>query len=293
MTGAVTPGGGKSLLPVLAASRLIQAGLISQERDGRNLICRAAFDRMNALVAFLTSGVGRSAAGAGWRVPLLIGAVVALLLSTSSTGYVGLGVIAAWRVATNLLLPMLHGRLSTKQVVLTISGLAVVAAAIALSPDLRDLIQKMVLEKDQSTSYEERTASNSDALRLAVSTLGLGVGLGSNRASGFVQSLVSTVGVWGVGLFALLLVLLLRRPRDAGATVAAWHRGLGAALLGLLAAKCLSSPDLSTPTMWALMAALVAVHAAADVVPAEVMTDAVPEPALPAWPSRVRNGVGA
>ena len=33
---------------------LAHAGLISQERDGRNLIYRAAYDRMNALIAFLT-----------------------------------------------------------------------------------------------------------------------------------------------------------------------------------------------------------------------------------------------
>ena len=33
---------------------LSHAGLISQERQGRNLIYRAAFDTMNALLAYLT-----------------------------------------------------------------------------------------------------------------------------------------------------------------------------------------------------------------------------------------------
>lgn len=33
---------------------LTQAGLISQERDGRNLIYRAAFPAMNVLLAYLT-----------------------------------------------------------------------------------------------------------------------------------------------------------------------------------------------------------------------------------------------
>jgi DNA-binding transcriptional ArsR family regulator len=33
---------------------LAHAGLISQERDGRNLIYRAAYDRMDALISFLT-----------------------------------------------------------------------------------------------------------------------------------------------------------------------------------------------------------------------------------------------
>ncbi|WP_076999044.1 helix-turn-helix transcriptional regulator [Variovorax sp. KK3] len=33
---------------------LMHAGLVSQERQGRNLIYRAAFDRMNALLGYLT-----------------------------------------------------------------------------------------------------------------------------------------------------------------------------------------------------------------------------------------------
>jgi len=33
---------------------LMSAGLISQERNGRNLIYRVAFDRMNGLLAYLT-----------------------------------------------------------------------------------------------------------------------------------------------------------------------------------------------------------------------------------------------
>lgn len=33
---------------------LMSAGLASQERQGRNLIYRASFDRMNALLAYLT-----------------------------------------------------------------------------------------------------------------------------------------------------------------------------------------------------------------------------------------------
>ena len=34
---------------------LTHAGLVSQQRDGRNLIYRAAYDRMNGLLAYLTA----------------------------------------------------------------------------------------------------------------------------------------------------------------------------------------------------------------------------------------------
>ena len=41
---------------------LSHAGLISQERQGRNLIYRAAFDRMNALLGYLTQNCCAGAA---------------------------------------------------------------------------------------------------------------------------------------------------------------------------------------------------------------------------------------
>jgi DNA-binding transcriptional ArsR family regulator len=56
----LTPGHLTEQLNVPATSlsfhlkELAHAGLISQERDGRNLIYRAAFGRMNALLGYLT-----------------------------------------------------------------------------------------------------------------------------------------------------------------------------------------------------------------------------------------------
>lgn len=56
----LTPGAMTDALAVPAATlsfhlkELMHAGLVSQQRDGRNLIYRAAFDQMNALLAYLT-----------------------------------------------------------------------------------------------------------------------------------------------------------------------------------------------------------------------------------------------
>lgn len=56
----LTPGSMVEELAVPAATlsfhlkELMHAGLVSQERDGRNLIYRAAFDQMNDLLAYLT-----------------------------------------------------------------------------------------------------------------------------------------------------------------------------------------------------------------------------------------------
>ena len=56
----LTPGAIVERLGIPAATlsfhlkELASAGLVSQERDGRNLIYRAAYDRMNALLGYLT-----------------------------------------------------------------------------------------------------------------------------------------------------------------------------------------------------------------------------------------------
>jgi DNA-binding transcriptional ArsR family regulator len=56
----LTPGALAEALAVPASTlsfhlkELMHAALISQQRDGRNLIYRASFDRMNGLLAYLT-----------------------------------------------------------------------------------------------------------------------------------------------------------------------------------------------------------------------------------------------
>lgn len=56
----LTPGGLAEQLSVAATTlsfhlkELMHAGLVSQERDGRNLIYRASFDHMNDLLGYLT-----------------------------------------------------------------------------------------------------------------------------------------------------------------------------------------------------------------------------------------------
>lgn len=58
--GGMTPGALAELLETPAATlsfhlkELLNAGLVTQERDGRSLIYRAAYDQMNALLSFMT-----------------------------------------------------------------------------------------------------------------------------------------------------------------------------------------------------------------------------------------------
>ena len=56
-----TPGALAAVLDVPASTlsfhlkELLHAGLVTQQRDGRNLIYRASFDRMNELMDYLTA----------------------------------------------------------------------------------------------------------------------------------------------------------------------------------------------------------------------------------------------
>lgn len=64
----MTPGALTQALEVPATSlsfhlkELANAGLVTQERQGRNLIYRAAFDQMNGLMAYLTENCCQGAA---------------------------------------------------------------------------------------------------------------------------------------------------------------------------------------------------------------------------------------
>ena len=56
----LTPGALSEALDLAASTlsfhlkELVNAGLLSQQRDGRNLIYRASFERMNSLLGYLT-----------------------------------------------------------------------------------------------------------------------------------------------------------------------------------------------------------------------------------------------
>ena len=197
--------------------------------------------------------------GGGGRWPdaaLLAGTVACLILSTSSTAYVGLGGVAAWAGWRHFLRPAFTGRGSVRAGVTVAAVVAVVAIAVASNATLRDMIQHMVFDKTGSSSYEERSSADAYSFGLVVETLGLGTGLGSNRASSLLPGMLSTIGVFGVATLALLVVFLLARPTNAVARL--HHPSLSVALMAALGAMLLCGPDLSTPCVWVIMLPLVA-----------------------------------
>jgi hypothetical protein len=68
------------------------------------------------------------------------------------------------------------------------------------------------LSKASSASAQERGYWNAMSLQSLLDTGGLGVGLGSSRASGWAIAVVSQLGVLGAVFMVSLFVLLLRGP---------------------------------------------------------------------------------
>lgn len=153
----------------------------------------------------------------GWLAALLTAILFLLvILSTSSTAYVGLALLcllALGGVGTSAL----RNRLCAADIVLTAGALTTLAALLALYlydsrlfAPFTTLIQTMVFEKATSESGLERAYWNVQSLQSFLDTYGLGTGMGSSRSSSWLVSTISQLGVIGSLLVAALLLALLR-----------------------------------------------------------------------------------
>lgn len=157
-------------------------------------------------------------------VPLLVYALVVLIwLSTSSAAYVGLfmfGLMAAiewlWKAGTRSTGAIAHRGLGfeTWTALAALVGLAfIVMFKPALLDPIIDMINAMVMNKTQSSSYEERSMWTTVSWQALIDTWGLGVGVGGTRTSNFAAAVFSNTGVIGGLLyFGFVLQSLRRQP---------------------------------------------------------------------------------
>ncbi len=136
------------------------------------------------------------------------------------------------------------GRAKNLAVMLAILGLT--AVAVLVSP-VGAKLSEQTFSKQESLSYINRTAADSYAVELTRQTYGIGVGLGSNRPSSLVVSLLSNVGVIGTVTFFVLCVRLLSNATGEYA----WIRWAACAVV---IDMLISGPDITSPTLWSLFA---------------------------------------
>jgi hypothetical protein len=194
---------------------------------------------------------------------ILLGGVLltlfAMLITTSTTAYLGLvGVLACILLGVGFLQLINEGWTSKSLLLLMFATVAVIWIGLMVfvsSPELRDLVNVVLLQKSDGDSFKVRLESDLQGFVILWKTYGLGVGLGSNRPSSFLTFLLSNVGVLGFLLFVLFLVTLTRLAlhnisrlnqdsMNNWAVAAAW--GLWATIV----AKISAQPDLSFPPMW-------------------------------------------
>lgn len=145
--------------------------------------------------------------------------LLVILMATSSTGYVALGLYATGLVALRLphVLAPSALRLWRSLAILGLLGLVVLAAAALFRQGAADKLlhffNTVLGQKLQSSSGMERMQWNLQGLRNLVDSYGLGVGLGSTRASSYLIMLLANLGVIGTLLYAAFVWQVFTAPR--------------------------------------------------------------------------------
>lgn len=142
--------------------------------------------------------------------------LVLLVLCTSSTAYAGL-VILTVPVVAMIGHSIFLNRLTRKEllILVVIAGMLLTTLFVYLvNPAIFDpflkLIRATVIDKASSASAQERTYWNIQSLKSFYDTAGLGVGLGSSRASSWLIAVISQLGLPGAVIIAFMVWVLLR-----------------------------------------------------------------------------------
>ncbi len=146
--------------------------------------------------------------------------LIALLASTSTTAYAGVGVLLAVEYL-GCLKTIHNGHGTSSCAVFAFLGpLLALVAIVMLALDhsswlfAQDLLNKTLFDKLTSSSGMERSSWNTQALANFAATSGFGVGVGSTRASSLLFAILATLGVFGSVTYGIFIVAVLVR-RDA------------------------------------------------------------------------------
>lgn len=152
--------------------------------------------------------------------------VLAVWRSTSSTAYVALGLLGllaalewGWRA-----LAARRGSRARRglgvEFATAAAGLLTVMTLIAVAPGVFDpvvaIFDKMVVHKLTSSSFEERGLWTATSWRAMLATYGVGVGVGSSRASSSVVGVISGTGILGALIFYSFVLQTLSRRAMRG-----------------------------------------------------------------------------
>ncbi len=195
---------------------------------------------------------------------LLVSGIVMLALTTSATGYLVGATVLVLLVGKQMSHLLIRGVVGYKM----LFTLAVVAAALVaglfLLPNFHRVLYDVIWQKSQSRSGRDRGATAVHALYLAFETVGLGVGLGSNRPSGLFFYILSNMGIPGIVLVSYLLYvtrsLTSHAPtRRITERFASRIRACGWAFAVAILAALIAGAEFTAPQLWVSWGILLAV----------------------------------
>lgn len=172
------------------------------------------------------------------------GLLVMLLLSTSTTAYLGLFGYGLCYACVELPRKRIPNLLALAAACLFVVVLAVYALELDFARHLDRFVRATLLDKAESGSGQERAQWNAQAFRNFLDTYWLGAGLGSSRASSFPLVVLSNLGIVGAIMFSMFALNVCRSPyrertQDSDAELAvrkAASDAVIAALIGALVA---------------------------------------------------------
>ena len=194
-----------------------------------------------------------------WVIPVALTLLV-VVASTSSTGYVGLGVLA-----------LLLARRRPGLIFGLCAGAAVAGSVLLMFlPDFRDALYEFTFAKGSSGSYIERTEAVWDAFALFGKQPLFGLGWGGNFSFSIVSTLLADVGLVGTVLFsaAILATLLASRAARLACTapaewrLRAYAEGTENALIVCMALSVISGFHFVVADFWCLWAMALAIPSA-------------------------------
>ena len=218
---------------------------------------RAQFSEPSHLAAFLVAAIpffafylafGRRdrskfmSVVAGIGLPL---AVACLALANSGTGIVASAIVLG---SAGLTLAARWALSRRAPVAIYMFAPAIGVALVVALPRLIDFLSSSASSKSVSESYLIRSSMDENAIQVVRASLGIGVGLGSNRASSLALMLASTIGLIGLILFFAIVIYVIAYARSS-LRPETWM------LIGIVVSGVVSFSDFSSPILWLGIAA--------------------------------------
>ncbi|GJD52779.1 hypothetical protein OPKNFCMD_5546 [Methylobacterium crusticola] len=223
--------------------------------------------------------------------PLSLLLLAALLVSTSTTAYVGIAIYFGLIYCGNAVRLVLGAIQLRRAAFIGIAPLIVATALLAIAHSdatasyFAAVLDQIVFAKGVSASAVERSSWNSQALVNFFDSYGLGIGVGSTRASSFMIATLASIGVVGAALYWSFIALAVSAPwSEPDPEGRAIRLAAGSACLAVVIAGCIAGTTIDLGLGFYVLAA-VAAAPATDGRPARADVRPAAEPILAGVPA--------